>query len=153
MANMTTTSVVAPAVDTYYDKLLLARARGYQIFNLFSQQKTLPAKNSDTVKYRRYSAISTATTPLTEGVTPAGSALDVTDLTVQLQQYGDYVTLTDKVDYIVEDNVLNEATDVLGQQMGRKCFAHVKPSLIDLDSQTHKGVGDRAQAEQYALAA
>jgi len=88
MANMTTTSEVAPAVDTYYDKLLLARARGNQIFNLFAQQKTLPAKNSDTVKYRRYSAISTATTPLSEGVTPAGSSLDVTDLTVQLQQYG-----------------------------------------------------------------
>jgi len=88
MANMTTTSEVGPAVDTYYDKLLLARAMPFQIHNIAAQRRNVPGKNADIIKFRRYTNLTTATTALTEGVTPAGQSLDVTDLTVQLDQYG-----------------------------------------------------------------
>lgn len=118
MANMTGTSQVGPGVDNYYDKLLLARAKPYLIHTMAAQQRNLPSKNSDTIKFRRYTNLSTATTPLTEGVSPNGQALDITDMTVQLQQYGDYVTLTDKVQYVIEDQILNESSKLLGQQMG-----------------------------------
>jgi len=118
MANMTTTSQVGPGATLYYDRVLLLRAKPLQVHNRFAQQRSLPAKNTDTVKYRRYLSLATATTALTEGITPAGNSLSVTDMTVQLEQYGSYVTLTDKVQYIVEDNEMNEAADILGQQMG-----------------------------------
>jgi len=88
MANMTTLSEVPAAVDTYYDRLLLVRSKPYQIHNICAQKKSLPSKNGSTIKFRRYSNLSTATTPLTEGVSPSGSSLDVTDMTVTLLQYG-----------------------------------------------------------------
>jgi len=118
MANVTTTSQVGPAVETYYDKLLLARARPYLIHTELAQKRALPAKSGNIVKFRRYSNLSTATTPLSEGITPAGQELGKTDMVVSISQFGDYVTITDVVQYIVEDQVLNESTDILAQQMG-----------------------------------
>ncbi|KKL10927.1 hypothetical protein LCGC14_2550910, partial [marine sediment metagenome] len=80
----------------------------------------LPRKaGTDTVKFRRYGILAAATTPLTEGVTPAGKQLSTTELTAQVQQYGDYITVTDLVDMTTYDPVLTEvAEDVLGDQIG-----------------------------------
>ena len=36
-----------------------------------------------------------------------------------MKQYGDYTILTDKVQLVTEDNVIKEATDVLGEQGGQ----------------------------------
>ena len=81
--------------------------------------KSLPTKSSETIKFRRYTNLAAATTPLTEGVTPAGSQLAVTDITAAVVQYGDFVTLTDKIQMHVEDNVVKEATDLL---VGHLCI-------------------------------
>lgn len=53
---------------------------------------------------------------LTEGVTPTGQTLAVTDVTATLSQYGDKTTITDVVLDTLEDPVLNEAVDLLGEQ-------------------------------------
>lgn len=134
MANMTTTSQVGPAVDTYYDKLLLARARPYLIHTELAQKRPLPAKSGDIIKFRRYTNLSTATTPLTEGISPAGQSLDKTDMIVRVEQFGDYVTITDKVQYVVEDQVLNESTDLLSQQMGETMDELVRDMLASTAS-------------------
>jgi N4-gp56 family major capsid protein len=55
---------------------------------------------------------------LTEGVTPAGSQLSVTDITATVAQYGDYITVTDVVTYESEDAVLMEAAEIMGDQNG-----------------------------------
>lgn len=109
---------VPAGVAAFYDKNLLMRAVPYFVHDKFGQAKPLPSKNSETVKFRRYSNLAAATTPLTEGVTPAGSQLAVTDITATVVQYGDFVTLTDKIAMHVEDNVVKEATDILGDQAG-----------------------------------
>jgi len=44
--------------------------------------------------------------------------LGVSDITAKVVQYGDFVTLTDKIAMHVEDNVVKEATDILGDQAG-----------------------------------
>ena len=117
MANTTMTQVPA-GIAAFYDKNLLMRAVPYFVHDKYGQAKSLPSKSSETVKFRRYSNLAAATTPLTEGVTPAGSQLAVTDITAKVVQYGDFVTLTDKIQMHVEDNVVMEATDILGDQAG-----------------------------------
>jgi N4-gp56 family major capsid protein len=57
-----------------------------------------------------------ATTPLVEGVTPAGNSISNQDYSVQLAQYGDYVTITDVILDTHTDSVLQETTDILGEQ-------------------------------------
>lgn len=55
---------------------------------------------------------------LTEGTTPAGSQLSVTDTTASISQYGDFITLTDKLLFTTLDPVLMESAEVLGEQAG-----------------------------------
>ena len=115
----TTTAQVPAAVSAFYDRNLLERALPALIHDKWGQTRNLPKGNSDTIKFRKWNALSTATTALTEGVTPTGSAMSVTDITATILQYGDYTILTDKVQLVVEDNVVKEATDVLGEQGGQ----------------------------------
>jgi N4-gp56 family major capsid protein len=114
----TTISTLPPGVQAFYDRNLLERAQPAEVHGRFGQQRPIPMRNGNQIKFRRYSQLAVASTPLTEGVTPSGSSLTVTDLTATLAQYGDYVTLSDMVSMTNQDAVVTEATDVLGDQAG-----------------------------------
>lgn len=114
----TTLSALPPGVQAFYDRNLLARAQPAEVHGRYGQQRPIPLRNGNQIKFRRYSQLAVASTPLTEGVTPSGSSLAVTDLTSTLLQYGDYVTLSDLVSMTNQDAVVTEATDVLGDQAG-----------------------------------
>ena len=103
----------------YHAAELLKRAMPYLILEKFSQNKPLPSNSSKTQIFRRYAALASTPSPLTEGVTPAGKSLSKTDLTVSLSQYGDFVELTDQVMDLHEDPVLRETQDILGEQAGQ----------------------------------
>ena len=121
---------ISPAVAAWATVRMLKRALPLLVFEKFGQVYPLPTNSTQTAKFRRY-FLSGATgsagsgsgefytplalTPLVEGVTPEGRSLANQDYTVQLAQYGDYVTITDVVDDTHPDNILAEATDVLGE--------------------------------------
>lgn len=114
----TTIGQVAPGVQAFYDRNLLARAQPNDIHGRFGQKRPIQTRNGNQIKFRRYSQLAAAVTALTEGVTPAGSTLAVTDIVSTLAQYGDYITLSDMVSMTNQDSVVTEATDVLGDQAG-----------------------------------
>jgi N4-gp56 family major capsid protein len=114
----TTLSQVAPGVQAFYDRNLLERAQPAEVHGRFGQKRPIAQRNGNQIKFRRYSQLAVASTPLTEGVTPSGSSLAVTDLTATLAQYGDFITLSDMVSLTNQDAVVTEATDVLGDQAG-----------------------------------
>jgi N4-gp56 family major capsid protein len=118
MTNVTSLSQVAPGVQAFYDRNLLTRAQPNDVHGRFGQKRPVPKNSGNQIKFRRYSQLAAATTALSEGVTPSGSALSVTDVTSTLVQYGDFVTLTDMVSMTNQDPVVTEATDVLGDQAG-----------------------------------
>lgn len=112
---------------------LLKRAQPLLTIERFGQAYVLPKNNTKTAKFRRYFlenstgsasgnagnyGIPLATTPLVEGVTPAGKKLASKDYTVQLEQFGDFVGFTDVIMDVHEDfpAVLRELTDILGEQ-------------------------------------
>src|SRR4030067_3328027 len=105
---------ISPRTQAYADKRLLTRAVPNNILGQFGQVRTLPQKNTQVIKFRRYNKLSVATTPLTEGVTPTGKTLTKTDVTATLKQYGDFVTITDVIQDTHEDPILRESTDILG---------------------------------------
>ena len=118
MAN-TDRSVISRENTEFYDKTLLYRAVAYFVHTKFAQVRDIPRKGgTNTIKFRRYGNLSAATTALSEGVTPSGSSLSVTDITATVAQYGDYITITDVIDYESKDPVLIEAAEILGDQMG-----------------------------------
>ena len=113
----TSTSVVASA-QAFYNRTMLERAQPADVHGRFGQVRPVPKNSGNQAKFRRYSQLAAATTALTEGVTPAGSSLSVTDVTATLAQYGDFVTLTDLVQLTTLDPLLTETADVLGDQAG-----------------------------------
>ncbi len=131
MSNVITYGDISPRTAAYVMKDLLKRALPYLIIEKFGQNYPIPTNNTKTAKFRRYflqgstgSAgggsgayyVPLALTPLSEGVTPSGNRLATQDYTVQLNQYGDYVVITDVVQDTHEDPVLQEATTIISEQ-------------------------------------
>jgi len=114
----TTTSVVTQSINYFYDRTLLKAARPFLVHLKWGQVKDLPRGAGTSIKFRRYALLTANTTALTEGVTPSGTSLSITDLTSTVAQYGDYVTLTDLLTFSTLDPILTETAEVLGQQAG-----------------------------------
>ncbi len=118
MGNTTRTQIPAE-VNVFYDKTLLMRAVPAFIHARWAQVRPIPRKaGTSTIKFRRYGNLTPATTALSEGITPVGSTLSATDITATVAQYGDFVTITDVLDYESEDPILMETAEILGDQMG-----------------------------------
>lgn len=103
-------------VRAWYVKKMLYKAKPFLLHTKYAQVNDIPQHASSQIKFRRYSLLNPATTPLTEGLTPSGSKLAVTTLTTDLYQYGDFIELTDALTLTTEDPILNETNDVLAQQ-------------------------------------
>ena len=111
---------ISPRTAAYAQKQLLTRAIGQMVFERWGQSKEQPGHMSKTSVFRRYNSLSTTPMFLVEGVTPAGQPLTTTDVTVTLGQMGGVVNLTDIVLDTHEDPVLQEVTDLLGEQAGQQ---------------------------------
>ncbi len=113
----TTKTQIPDEVNNWYDEVLLIRALPLFIHTLFGQVRDIPRKAGTlTIKFRRYARLTAATTPLSEGITPAGSQLSVTNITGTVAQYGDFITVTDVVDFSSKDPVMTETAEILGEQ-------------------------------------
>lgn len=85
------------------------------VLNKFGQSKPVPQNKAQTIKFRRPIPFTVSTTPLTEGVTPATHKIGYEDVTVSLAQYGDIAELTDVVQDLAEDPVLNDMMKLSGE--------------------------------------
>lgn len=104
---------------TFYNKNLIKRMKPELVFYKFGQKKPLPKNSGDTVNFRKFDSLPLATTALTEGVTPSGSNLSISTVTATVEQYGDFVEVSDKLDMVGIDPVITETSDLLGEQGGQ----------------------------------
>lgn len=94
----------------------LMRALPYLVLEKYLDMKPLPTNSTKVAIFRRYEALEKALTPLVEGVTPVGKNMRYTDVTCTLQQYGDFVQLTDVIADTHEDPVLQEYVGITAEQ-------------------------------------
>ena len=113
---VTTQASLSPTMQTYYDKKLLARLLPELVHLKWAQKRPIPKNGGKTINFRQFTPLSQATTPLTEGVKPAGNALNMTQKTATVSQYGDYIEISDILDMTAIDPVLDETADLLGEQ-------------------------------------
>lgn len=112
-------TVITREVDAFYSRTLLTRVIPLFVHTRWGQVRDIPRQaGSNTIRFRRYGNLAAATTPLSEGVTPAGKQLSQTVITAIVQQYGDFITVTDVVDYESPDPELMIAAEILGDQAG-----------------------------------
>ena len=142
---ITTTTEIDPGTAVFYDRVLIERALPFLVHEQFAQTRNIPNKSGNSIKFRKYTSLSTATTPISEGVTPAGSQLAKTDLTAVVSFYGDFVHISDEVDLINQDAVLTEASELLGEQMGETRDELMKDVLEATASSTNASSGTNGQ--------
>jgi len=118
----------------------------------YGQVRDIPQNSgTSTIKFRRYGNLSAATTALTEGVTPTGSSMSVTDITATVAQYGDFVTYSDVVSYESKDAILTEFAEVLGDQAGDTLDQLARDVLAAGTTVTYVGQSDRVSVSSTDL--
>ena len=137
-------------VNSFYDRDLLLRAQPLLLHNRWAMVKDIPMGNSDVIKFRRYSNLPAATTPLVEGVTPAGSQLSKTDISATVQYYGDYVVLTDKLTMETEDPIRLETNEILADQAGDTLDQLCRDVMVAGTNVIYAGTGNVARADVAA---
>ena len=117
----TQTTLLAGLTDemkTFYDLTLIDEASAALVHDQFGQKRPIPKGSGKTIEFRKFSPLAKASTPLTEGVTPDGNSLTVTNITATVAQYGDYIVQSDVLELTSLDNTILEATKLLGRQAG-----------------------------------
>ena len=109
---------LTPEMKTYYSKYLIKNAKKNLVHDQFGQKHPIPKNGGKSIEFRKYSPLSKATTPLTEGVTPDGSPLNVSTVTSTVKQYGNWIPLTDMLLLTAIDNNMVQALDILGNNAG-----------------------------------
>ena len=120
---MTTTGYSSPGIsqrtNVYAEKQMLRWAKPIMVLEKLGLAKQMPKNKSDTIKFRRPRVFAAVNIPLVEGVTPSAVAFSYEDVAVSMKQYGMVVEITDKIEDLHEDPVLNDATIQCGENIGR----------------------------------
>lgn len=116
--NVTTDSELSVEMKTYYSDYLIDTAQPKLVHDQFGQKHPIPKNGGKIIEFRKYNPFPKMLTPLTEGVTPNGQKLEVTNLTAEVKQYGGFVELSDILMMTAIDNNLVQATKLLGNQAG-----------------------------------
>lgn len=116
---LTSGNELSPEMKTYYDMTLIDEAGPQLVHDQFGQKRPIPRNGGKVIEFRKFAPLAKALTPLTEGVTPDGSVLNVSAITAEVAQYGDYIVQSDVLELTSLDNTILEATKLLGKQAGQ----------------------------------
>lgn len=110
---------ITPRTAAFAVVELLKRTMPYLCLEKFGQAKALPANKTQTMKWRKYTALPVQTSYLTEGVTPPSRKLTYSDISKTLYQMGDLVEITDLIQDTHEDPVLKDTMGNVGEQAAK----------------------------------
>ena len=130
MATVNTIAKVTEENGIFYDRTLLKRLVGSLHFAKYGQKRNISKHNGTTVDMRRFNSLAPVTTPLTEGVTPEGKEFTVTNVQATVEQYGDYVVISDVLDMAGLDPVITEMAEVLGEQAAETIDNVIKEEIF-----------------------
>ena len=128
--NLTTSTDLSVEMKTFYSDYLIDNAKPLLVHDQFGQKHPIPKNGGKTIEFRKYSPFAKALTPITEGVTPDGHKLNVSKITSEIAQYGDYVELSDVLLLTAIDNNLVEATKLCGNQAGETLDTVTREVLV-----------------------
>lgn len=104
---------------TFYHDTLIDSAEPYLVHDQFAMEIPIPEHGGKTLELRIFDVLDKQTRELTEGVTPDGNNLKMRTMTVEVKQYGDYVTISDVASVTMIDPLILQATKAMGSQAGR----------------------------------
>lgn len=121
---------LSPEMKTFYSDYMIQLAKPMLVHDQFGQKVPIPKNRGKVVEFRKYSPLAKALTPLTEGVTPDGQALNVSAITSTIRQYGGWIQLPDMLLLTAIDNNMVQATELLADQAGRTLDTITREELV-----------------------
>lgn len=150
------------AQQKFFVLTLTKRAVPYLVLFEDAQMTTIP-KNSGgfgsigVVSFRKVLSLwdpatdgTTQPTALTEGVAPTAKDLSMTEVTTSLQQYGDWIKVSDLSEDASVDGILVHAAEALGEYEGQKLH---RVMLYALDGTTNIWYGDGSVMSEVTVTA
>ena len=101
--NTTASSGMSPLMEAVLNRYVLERNKQARKYTKFGQKVDIPQGKTKTIAFDKLSPLPKATQPLTEGVTPKGSAVNITRVKGEPEQFGNYVSYTDSLDFFAAD--------------------------------------------------
>ncbi len=150
---VTTSTAMSPTMKTFYDTELLENARAQMVFTQLGKKQVLPKKHGKTVEWRKFDTFGKALTPLTEGVIPTGKTFGMTSMTVAVQQFGDYTSISDQLDLHAIDPVILAATEEMGAAGGATADTLVRNVLMTGTNVMYAPNGEEVVESRSALSA
>ena len=101
--NKTTSNGMSPVMEAVLNRYVLEQNKTNRKYTKFGQQVNIPEGKTKTVAFDKMSPLPKATQPLSEGVTPTGSAVNITRIKGEPEQFGNYVSYTDQLDFFAHN--------------------------------------------------
>lgn len=107
--------MVPQAVSTHYDRTMLTKAKPLLVHTKWAQVRDIPKNAGTSIRFRRYTLMTSSSTPLVEGVTPTLDTLAFVNVDATVQQYGRGFLITDVLNFTTLDPILQEVAEILGE--------------------------------------
>ncbi len=147
--NMTTSSALSAGMQTYYNRELLRTFEPNLVHLQFGDEHRMPPHSGLVMNMRKLIPLETNAKALSEGDPGESVMLAETEVTVQLQQYGEYARCTDKLDLTHLDMDIMRRTKLFGDAGARSIDAVVREELAKCVNVIYAG-GKASRAELTA---
>ena len=101
--NKTSSNGMSPLMEATLNRYVLEANKTNRKYTQFGQDVDIPKGKTKTVAFDKMSPLPKATKPLEEGVTPTGAAVNITRVKGEPEQFGNYVSYTDQLDFFAND--------------------------------------------------
>ncbi len=127
--NMTGSTGLTPGMQTYYNRELLRTFEPELVHLQFGDEHRMPENSGLVMNMRKIIPLEANTTALNEGEPGESVMLTETEVTVKLEQYGEYARCTDKLDLSHLDMNILRKTKLFGDAGARSIDAVVREEL------------------------
>ncbi|MBE5798985.1 MAG: N4-gp56 family major capsid protein [Clostridiales bacterium] len=127
--NMTASGGLTPGMQTYYNRELLRTFEPELVHLQFGDEHRMPENSGLVMNMRKIIPLESNTNALSEGEPGESVMLTETEVTVKLEQYGEYARCTDKLDLSHLDMNILRKTKLFGDAGARSIDAVVREEL------------------------
>ena len=137
--NMPASTGLTPGMQTYYNRELLRTFEPELVHLQFGDEHRMPENSGLVMNMRKIIPLEANTNTLSEGEPGESVMLTETEVTVKLEQYGEYARCTDKLDLSHLDMNILRKTKLFGDAGARSIDAVVREELATCTNVIYAG--------------
>lgn len=126
---MDKTTTLTGEMMTYYERVFLKRAEYEWVLEQGGQKRAHSQNNGKVIQFNRYTPLTIADTPLTEGENPPVSTITASTVSAVLSEYGQSIKMSKFLTLTSIDVNNREKIELLGQNLGETLNRLVRSEL------------------------